>query len=74
MRKTAKKRKAPPMPRPDESPYYTIAEAAAYLRTTKWNIGAAIRSQELPKIPLGHKYVLFKADLDAFAAKIRVAA
>jgi excisionase family DNA binding protein len=59
---------------PAERRYFRISEAAAYLGSTVWFVGAAIRNKKIPHIPLGKRFVIAKSDLDDFAAKMRVAA
>ena len=51
---------------------FTISEAAELLRARRWTIAAAIREKKLPYIKLGKKFVLLRADLDAFALANRV--
>jgi excisionase family DNA binding protein len=52
--------------------YYTVSEAAELLRARRWTIAAAIREKKLPYIRMGKKFVLMRADLDAFALANRV--
>jgi excisionase family DNA binding protein len=59
------------LPTPDRQ-YFTIAEAAELLRARKWTIAAAIREKKLPYVRMGKKFVLMRADLDAFALANRV--
>jgi excisionase family DNA binding protein len=54
--------------------YYTVAEAADLLRARRWTIATAIREKRLPYIKLGKKFVLMRADLDAFALANRIEA
>jgi excisionase family DNA binding protein len=54
-----------------EQVYFTRDEAAAYLRSTPWFIAAAIRQGRLPKVPMGKKFILMRADLDTFAQSLR---
>jgi excisionase family DNA binding protein len=51
--------------------YFRIHEAAAYLRCSSRFVGDAIRKKELPKLKMGKKFVLMKADLDTFAQSQR---
>jgi excisionase family DNA binding protein len=54
--------------------YFTVSEAAEYLRVRRWTVAAAIREKSLPYVHLGKKYILLREDLDAFATANRVAA
>ena len=67
----ANSRKAREAVAPDTQ-YLTVAEAADLLRARKWTIAAAIREKKLPYIRMGKKFVLMRADLDAFALANRV--
>jgi excisionase family DNA binding protein len=55
-----------------DSPYFTVSEAAVFLRARRWTIAAAIREHKLPYVRMGKKFVLMRADLDAFALANRV--
>jgi excisionase family DNA binding protein len=62
---------AAPAPTAD-SPYFTVSEAAVFLRARRWTIAAAIREKKLPYIRMGKKFALLRADLDAFALANKV--
>lgn len=64
-------RMAAPAPTTDAQ-YYAVSEAAELLRARRWTIAAAIREKKLPYIRMGKKFVLLRADLDAFALANRV--
>jgi excisionase family DNA binding protein len=49
-----------------------VTEAAELLRARRWTIAAAIREKKLPYIRMGKKFVLMRADLDAFALANRI--
>jgi excisionase family DNA binding protein len=53
------------------SPYLTISEAAAYLRTTEWFIAEKIRTGDLPKGKMGKKFVVSTKDLDELFEKMK---
>jgi excisionase family DNA binding protein len=55
-----------------DTQYFSVSEAAELLRARRWTIAAAIREKKLPYIKLGKKFVLLRADLDAFALANRV--
>ncbi|MGA8410105.1 MAG: helix-turn-helix domain-containing protein [Candidatus Acidiferrales bacterium] len=63
-----------PTPMPVDARYFTVSEAAEYLRVRRWTVAAAIREKTLPYVHLGKKYILLREDLDAFATANRVAA
>ena len=65
-------RKVESRPPATDAQYFTVAEAAYLLRARKWTIAAAIREKKLPYIRMGKKFVLMRADLDAFALANRV--
>jgi excisionase family DNA binding protein len=44
--------------------YLTIPEAAAYLRTSVWDVRTLIRSGAVPHIPRGKRFILDRIDLD----------
>jgi excisionase family DNA binding protein len=48
-----------------ESPYYTAAEAAAYLRTTKHGIYALVKRGRLKPMPGFGRLLFTKEELDA---------
>jgi excisionase family DNA binding protein len=52
--------------------YFSVSEAAELLRARRWTIAAAIREKKLPYIRMGKKFVLLRADLDAFALANRI--
>ena len=55
-----------------ETQYFSVSEAAELLRAHRWTIAAAIREKKLPYVRMGKKFVLMRADLDAFALANRV--
>lgn len=67
-----KAQKAAAPPPTTDTQYFSVAEAADLLRARKWTIAAAIREKKLPYIRMGKKFVLLRADLDAFALANRV--
>jgi excisionase family DNA binding protein len=48
----------------DPTPYKTITEAAAYLRSTPWFVRAQITSGALPYSKVGKRFVVATSDLD----------
>jgi excisionase family DNA binding protein len=48
-----------------------IKQAAEYLGCTPWFIEVAIRSKKIPAHKFGHRYVLFKEDLDNYIEGLR---
>lgn len=48
-----------------------IKQAAEYLGCTPWFIEVAIRSKKIPAHKFGHRYVLFKEDLDDYIERVR---
>ena len=73
-RKAKAAKESPSVTQKAEQRYFRLSEAAAYLGSTPWFVSAAVRNGDLPYIPVGKRYVVDRADLDAFAAKQRVAA
>ena len=60
---------APYLPQPaapEASPYLTVTEAAAYLRSRRQRVYDLLSSRRLPRIKDGSRVLIRRADLDAY--------
>lgn len=57
-----------------ERRYLRIAEAAAYLNTTPWQIRTLIWNRAIPYMAIGKRHVLDKRDLDLYVQNAKVGA
>jgi len=51
-----------------------IPQAAIYLACSVWAVRDLLRRKELTKIPLGRKYLIDRAQLDAYIERIKAKA
>jgi excisionase family DNA binding protein len=48
-----------------------IRDAAAYVGCTNWHMETLVRDGKIPAHKIGHSYVIFIEDLDAYIDKLR---
>ncbi len=69
---STKRTNSPPIQQQIAPRLVTIKQAAAYCSCAVWAIRQAIWSRELPACMIGKRYLIDRADLDAFIdARIR---
>jgi len=62
-------RRTPREPRPERSPYLTVAEAAVYLQASRQRVYDLLCSRRLPKYKDGARVLIRRADLDAHLSR-----
>jgi excisionase family DNA binding protein len=61
--------RAPKKPKPDPSPYLTVAEAATYIHASRQRVYDLLCSRRLPKYKDGARVLIRRADLNTYLSR-----